>query len=180
MPPARTLQVDLAGATAVVTGSTRGIGRAISRRLLDAGAQVIGLQRGTGSLGAGHTTLSVDLADADARQAAVDRVLADHRVDILVNNAGINLRHRFEDFPLAEFSQVMAVNLDAVVHLTQALGTPMLERGEGRIITIASMLRSEEHTSELQSRGQLVCRLLLEKQNVKKPSRANATSAHGC
>src|SRR5690625_134314 len=86
MPPARTLQVDLAGATAVVTGSTRGIGRAISRRLLDAGAQVIGLQRGTGSLGAGHTTLSVDLADADARQAAVDRVLADHRVDILVNN----------------------------------------------------------------------------------------------
>lgn len=140
MPPARTLQVDLAGATAVVTGSTRGIGRAISRRLLDAGAQVIGLQRGTGSLGAGHTTLSVDLADADARQAAVDRVLADHRVDILVNNAGINLRHRFEDFPLAEFSQVMAVNLDAVVHLTQALGTPMLERGEGRIITIASML----------------------------------------
>lgn len=140
MPAARTLHVDLAGATAVVTGSTRGIGRAITRRLLDAGAQVIGLQRGTEPIGAGHTCLSVDLADPEARAAAVTQILAEHRVDILVNNAGINLRHRFEDFPRAEFAQVMAVNLDAVVHLTQAFGIPMLERGQGRIVTIASML----------------------------------------
>ena len=61
-------------------------------------------------------------------------------VDILVNNAGINLRHTVEDFPLEEFSQVMNVNLDAVVQLTQAFGGPMLARGSGRIVNIASML----------------------------------------
>src|SRR5699024_1063849 len=121
-------------------GSTRGIGRAISRRLLDACAQVIGLQRGTGSLGAGHTTLSVDLPGADARPAAVDRVLPDHRVDILLNTPGISRRHRFADFLRSEFSQVMAVNLDAVVRATRALGAPMVERGEGRITTIAALL----------------------------------------
>ena len=140
MTSPRTLHVDLHGTTAVVTGSTRGIGRAVTERLLGAGAQVIGLQRGTQSVAAGHHCLSVDLSDAGSRQEAIDQVLAEHRVDVLVNNAGINLRHPFEDFPLAEFSQVMQVNLEAVVHLTQALGRPMLERGHGRIISIASML----------------------------------------
>lgn len=140
MPYPGTLDVDLTGATAVVTGSTRGIGRALTELLLASGARVIGLQRGTDSLGPGHTCLSVDLADPAARADAVDAVLADHEIDILVNNAGINLRHTVEDFPLDEFSQVMSINLDAVVHLTQAFGRPMLERGHGRIVNIASML----------------------------------------
>ncbi|MFC7457764.1 SDR family oxidoreductase [Brachybacterium sp. GCM10030267] len=135
-----TLSVDLNGATAVVTGSTRGIGRAITERLLAAGAEVIGLQRGTEPVGPGHHCVGVDLTDPDARAEAVRQVLAEHDVDILVNNAGINLRHRFEEFPLPEFSEVMNVNLDAVVQLTQELGRPMLERGRGRIINIASML----------------------------------------
>lgn len=140
MPATRTLQVDLRGATAVVTGSTRGIGAAITRRLLENGAEVIGLQRGTASLGPGHRCLGVDLSDPEARAQAAAQVLAETEVDILVNNAGINLRHRFEEFPLEEFSQVMQVNLDAVVQLTQLFGRPMLERGSGRIISVASML----------------------------------------
>lgn len=140
MTSSRALRVDLTGTTAVVTGSTRGIGRAITQRLLDSGAQVIGLQRGTDPIGPGHLCVSVDLSDARARQAAVEKIVAEHRIDVLVNNAGINLRHRFEEFPLEEFSQVMAVNLDAVVHLTQAFGTRMLEQGQGHIINIASML----------------------------------------
>ncbi|MGP9682105.1 SDR family oxidoreductase [Brachybacterium sp. AOP3-A1-3] len=140
MPFPGTFDVDLSGATAVVTGSTRGIGRAITQRLLDSGANVIGLQRGAGSLGPGHSCVGVDLSDPAARAQAVAEVLAEHEVDILVNNAGINLRHSVEDFPLDEFSQVMKVNLDAVVQLTQAFGGPMLERGSGRIVNIASML----------------------------------------
>ncbi|MGP9845567.1 SDR family oxidoreductase [Brachybacterium sp. 107] len=140
MPFPGTFDVDLSGATAVVTGSTRGIGRAITQRLLDSGANVIGLQRGAGSLGPGHSCVGVDLSDPAARAQAVAEVLAEHEVDILVNNAGINLRHSVEDFPLDEFSQVMRVNLDAVVQLTQAFGGPMLERGSGRIVNIASML----------------------------------------
>ncbi|WP_114856040.1 SDR family oxidoreductase [Brachybacterium sp. YJGR34] len=140
MPASGPLHVDLSGRTAVVTGSTRGIGRAITEALLASGASVIGLQRGTEPLGPGHTCVSVDLSDPAARSEVAAQVLAEHEVDILVNNAGINLRHRFEDFPLEEFSQVMQVNLDAVVQLTQELGRPMLERGHGRIITVASML----------------------------------------
>lgn len=140
MSASGSLSVDLSGATAVVTGSTRGIGRAITERLLAAGAQVIGLQRGTTAIGPGHRCIGVDLSDPAARGQAVRQVLAEDQVDILVNNAGINLRHPFEDFPLEEFSQVMTVNLEAVVQLTQELGRPMLERGQGRIINIASML----------------------------------------
>lgn len=140
MTSPRTLQVDLTGSTAVVTGSTRGIGRAVTARLLAAGAQVIGLQRGTEPIGPGHRCVAVDLADPQARAEAAEQILAEHRVDLLVNNAGINLRHGFEDFPLEEFSQVMAVNLDAVVQLSQTFGRPMLERGDGRIVNIASML----------------------------------------
>lgn len=140
MPATGTLHVDLAGTTAVVTGSTRGIGRAITERLLASGAHVIGLQRGTEPVGPGHECVGVDLADPAARAAAVERVLAEHEVDLLVNNAGINLRHGLEDFPLEEFSQVMAVNLEAVVQLTQEFGRPMLARGHGRIVSLASML----------------------------------------
>lgn len=135
-----TLHVDLSGTTAVVTGSTRGIGRAITEGLLASGAEVIGLQRGTDSLGEGHHPLSVDLSDPVARASAISQVLTDHEVNLLVNNAGITRRHSFEDFPLEEFSEVMAVNLDALVHLTQAFGRPMLARGGGRIVNIASMM----------------------------------------
>lgn len=140
MSAPRTLRVDLTGATAVVTGSTRGIGGAITQRLLASGAQVIGLQRGTEPIGPGHRCLGVDIAEPQARDEAVARVLAEHEIDILVNNAGINLRHRFEEFPRAEFSQVMELNVDALAALTQQLGRPMLERGHGRIVNIASML----------------------------------------
>lgn len=140
MPFPGTFDVDLTGATAVVTGSTRGIGRAITQRLLASGASVIGLQRGTDSLGPGHSCRGVDLSDPAARAEVIAEVLAEHQVDILVNNAGINLRHTVEDFPLEEFSQVMNVNLDAVVQLTQAFGGPMLARDSGRIVNIASML----------------------------------------
>lgn len=140
MPVPGPLDVDLSGATAVVTGSTRGIGRAITEQLLASGAQVIGLQRGTEPVGLGHSCLGVDLADPLARTEAVRSVLAEHQVDILVNNAGINLRHRVEDFPVEEFSQVMSINVDAVMQLTQEFGRPMLHRGQGRIINIASML----------------------------------------
>ena len=140
MPATGTLHVDLSGATAVVTGSTRGIGRAITERLLTSGARVIGLQRGTETIGPGHQCVSVDLADPASRTDAIAQVLAEHEVDLLVNNAGINLRHEFEHFPLEEFSQVMTVNLDAVVQLIQEFGRPMLARGHGRIVSIASML----------------------------------------
>jgi 2-deoxy-D-gluconate 3-dehydrogenase len=70
----------------------------------------------------------------------VEGILAERDVHILVNNAGINIRHRFEEFPLDDFDRVMQVNLRAVVELTQLFARPMLERGSGTVINIASML----------------------------------------
>lgn len=133
--------VDLTGRTAVVTGASSGLGRAIAELLLHNGASVIGLQRRTDiQLEGDFTAVAVDLADSTAIAAVADEILARHEVHILVNNAGINIRHRFEEFPLDDFDRVMQVNLRAVVELTQLFARPMLERSSGTIINIASML----------------------------------------
>jgi 2-deoxy-D-gluconate 3-dehydrogenase len=140
---------DLAGKTAVVTGGGRGLGLGISNALLEAGADVIVLARNDvpAELADRATTLgrrvhfvAVDLGNADAVTAAAQQVLGAHRVDILVNNAGTQERHQAIDFPLEAFERVLDVNLRAVFQLAQLFARPMLERGEGKIINLASLL----------------------------------------
>lgn len=135
------LSVDLSGRTAIVTGSRAGIGRAIAEAFMASGAHVVGIQRRAAEgLGSSYTTVEADLADPSALRQAAESVLRDRQVDILVNNAGINIRHRFEEFPLDDWDAVLQINLRAVVELTQLVGRPMLERGHGTVINIASML----------------------------------------
>jgi 2-deoxy-D-gluconate 3-dehydrogenase len=140
---------DLTGRTAVVTGASRGIGAAVAAGLLEAGADVIGLQRG--SLPEGLVRLAddhgrrlsqvpVDLGDEGSVAVAAAEAIRQGPVDILVNNAGTQVRHDSTDFPLADFDAVMAVNTRAVFQLCQAFGAPMLERGWGRIVNLASLL----------------------------------------
>jgi 2-deoxy-D-gluconate 3-dehydrogenase len=140
---------DLAGKTAVVTGGGRGLGLGISTALLEAGADVIVFARSqvpaeltvrAKSLGRRLEFVGLDLADSEAIAAAAARVLADHRVDILVNNAGAQDRYPAVDFPLDAFDRVMDVNLRAVFQLCQLFARPMLERGEGKIVNLASLL----------------------------------------
>ena len=140
---------DLAGKTAVVTGGGRGLGLGISTALLEAGADVIVFARSevpaeltadATSLGRRLEFVALDLADSDAIAAAAAKVLAAHRVDILVNNAGTQDRYPAVDFPLEAFDQVMDINLRAVFQLCQLFGRPMLERGEGKIVNLASLL----------------------------------------
>jgi len=140
---------DLTGRTAAVTGGGRGLGLGISTALLEAGADVVVLGR-TGvpneltdraaALGRSVHFVALDLADADAIAATAAVVLADHRVDILVNNAGTQDRHPAVDFPLAAWDAVLDVNLRAVFQLCQLFGRPMLERGDGKIVNLASLL----------------------------------------
>ena len=141
---------DLHGRTAAVTGGGRGLGLGISTALLEAGADVIvfgrsGLpggagraRRGARAPGALRRRSTSPTADAVAATAA--QVLAEHRVDILVNNAGTQDRHPAVDFPLDAWDRVLDVNLRAVFQLCQLFGRPMLERGEGKIVNLASLL----------------------------------------
>ncbi|TDK25353.1 SDR family oxidoreductase [Arthrobacter crusticola] len=140
---------DLTGRTAAITGASRGIGQATARALLEAGADVIALQRSAVSaeleetaerLGRRIDTVPVDLTSEESIAGAITAALAASEVHILVNNAGTQIRHDAVEFPLADFDTVMQVNLRAVFQLCQGFGAPMLERGEGKIVNLASML----------------------------------------
>ncbi|MBI0383222.1 SDR family NAD(P)-dependent oxidoreductase, partial [Streptomyces albiflaviniger] len=132
---------DLTGRTAVVTGASTGIGHAIADLYLRNGATVVGIHRREATDHAGkYIPVAADLGDPAQVRSTAAAVLRDHRVDILVNNAGLNLRHPFEDFPVADWDRVQQLNVRTVVELTQLFGRPMLERGGGVIVNLASML----------------------------------------
>jgi 2-deoxy-D-gluconate 3-dehydrogenase len=136
-----TFHADLSGRTALVTGASTGIGRAIAELYLANGATVVGVHRREADPVAGdyHPVLA-DLSDPEQVRSAVAGVLDRHRIDILVNNAGLNLRHRFEDFPLDDWDAVLQLNLRTSMTLMQLTGRPMLDRGDGVIVNLASML----------------------------------------
>jgi 2-deoxy-D-gluconate 3-dehydrogenase len=140
---------DLTGLTAAVTGASRGIGRAIAAGLLHAGADVVTLQRGNpapqlADIAEAHgrrvTHQSVDLASPKSTSDAVEQVLGRQSVDILVNNAGAQIRGDSVDFAMSDLDTLLDVNLRAVFALCQQFGAPMLDRGRGKIINLASLL----------------------------------------
>ncbi len=140
---------DLTGRTALVTGGGRGLGLGISRSLLTAGADVVVVQRAspspelaTAARAADRAVDSyrADLSDVHALPALVARILEDHRIDVLVNNAGTQHRSPAVDFSLDAFDAVLDVNLRVPFRLCQLVGRPMLERGEGKVVNVASLL----------------------------------------
>ncbi len=140
---------DLSGRTAVVTGGGRGLGAGITRSLLDAGADVVVMSRGevpadlrehAAARGRVLDHERCDLASDEDIARAAAAVLARHRVDILVNNAGTQERHPAVEFPLDGWDRVLQVNLRSVFQLCQLFGAPMLERGEGAVVNLASLL----------------------------------------
>lgn len=130
----------LAGQRAFVTGGSKGIGAAIVRRLAADGAQVVlaaqdmalaeEVARETGA-----TAVLLDVTDLDACQTAV---MANGPFDILINNAGIDQHAWFTRTTIAEWRQLLAVNLEAVLATTHAALPAMQAAGRGRIINIAS------------------------------------------
>ncbi len=149
----------LSGQVAVVTGASRGIGRAIAVDFARAGADVVVAARSSekapsklpGTIedtareveGAGRRALAVpmDVTDEAQVQAMARRTLEEFgRVDILVNNAGISFPAPFSETSLKRWDLVMNVNLRGAVMCTQAFLPRLLEQGGGRIINISSYL----------------------------------------
>lgn len=129
----------LNGKTALVTGGTRGIGRAIAERLLRDGADVVitGTRRdGRGPEGTRYE--AADFADEQATQELASRV-AELGIDILVNNAGINKISPFAEIERADFARIQRVNVTAPFMLCQAVVPTMRARGWGRIVTVSSI-----------------------------------------
>ncbi|MTV27873.1 SDR family oxidoreductase [Nitriliruptoraceae bacterium ZYF776] len=143
---------SLAGRTALVTGVSRGIGQAIAVGLALAGADLVlagrsGSLDGTRAmieeLGRDVTTVDVDLArPEDVADGALDDVLPTD-VDILVNNAGVIHREEALTVGPDAWRSVLDVNLNSVFFLSQRVAGPMLARGHGKIINIASLLSFE-------------------------------------
>jgi 2-deoxy-D-gluconate 3-dehydrogenase len=142
----------LNGQTALVTGCRRGIGKAMALALAEAGADIVGvsksmekessqIERDVRALNRNFKGYACDFGNRKALYAFIEEVKADFPlVDILVNNAGTILRRPAVDHPDDYWDRVIDVNLNAQFILAREIGKPMVERGKGKIIFIASLL----------------------------------------
>ena len=142
--------IDLTGRIALVTGASRGIGRAIATRLAAQGATVVAAARAQNaadtvsaitSSGGKAEVASADVSEAAAVDALVGGTLERHgRIDILVNNAGIAKDQLMLRMKRDDWDQVIATNLTAAFALTQAVLKPMIRQKGGRIVCISSVV----------------------------------------
>ncbi|MFC5647937.1 2-dehydro-3-deoxy-D-gluconate 5-dehydrogenase KduD [Paenibacillus solisilvae] len=140
---------DLTGKTALITGTSGGLGQAMAIGLAQAGASIVAIS----SSGSDRTVesvranggqieqLSADLSKADGLEDVFAKSLGFFgQIDILINNAGIIRRTPAAQHSRQDWSDVIDLNLNSVFYLSQLAGGHMLARGSGKIINIASML----------------------------------------
>jgi 3-oxoacyl-[acyl-carrier protein] reductase len=143
-----TLEIDLTGKTAFVTGSTRGIGLAIAQTLYAAGAKVaiVGreLQRAKSAaqdLGERATAVACDVSRSDQVEAAITAAEAAlGPVDILVNNAGLTRDNILLRLTEDDWDVVLDANLKGAFHTTKSVIKGMMKRRAGRIINVSSIV----------------------------------------
>ncbi len=152
--PSRRIQVDLSGQTALVTGASRGIGKAIALALGQSGAKVACIARneeklretadaitGGGTAGGGTAVVyACDVTDSAAVQKVVDAMVEDWgQLDIVVNNAGITRDTLIPRMSDEQWDDVISTNLRSVFLFTRAATQVMMRRRSGRIINISSV-----------------------------------------
>ncbi|MBY4869272.1 SDR family NAD(P)-dependent oxidoreductase [Burkholderia sp. Bp9017] len=123
--------------TFLITGATKGIGRALSERLARAGHRVVGLARQNAAYPG--ELVCVDLADRDATDAILTDLTQRYRFDGVVNNVGLVKPQRLGEIDLSGLDDVLAVNLHPAVQTAQALLPGMRSQGWGRIVNISSL-----------------------------------------
>ena len=139
--------IDLHGKTALVTGASRGIGKATAKALDAAGAQVIlnsrniaDIERVSAELSNDPKLLEADLALPGAGTVVAERVVTDYGgIDILVNNAGIAMRRTPDELTEADVDEVFSINVRGLLMLTVGLGPSMIERGGGSVVNVSSV-----------------------------------------
>ena len=140
-------QLDLKGRHAVITGGASGIGFAIAQRMLASGASVTlwdrdeaALKTATASLGVASKGVSVDVTNQASVHSAVQQTLKFGNIDMLVNSAGITGPNvKLWDYPVADWEQVMAINLNGVFLCCREVVPHMRARNYGRVVNIASV-----------------------------------------
>ncbi|CAK7900778.1 L-rhamnose-1-dehydrogenase [[Candida] anglica] len=151
---------SLKGKVALITGATNGIGLGMAKGLAEAEIDQIiltyrsegPLERATNVLKEINPKVVISAVHADlgagTEDEVVDKIVTEAYavaqsgvIDILINNAGINNRHPFEAFPAADFAEVLRINLQIPIKLTQRVGTQMLKtKTEGRVVFTASLM----------------------------------------
>lgn len=143
---------DLTGRVAIVTGGSKGLGKAMASGFASAGAKVVLVSRNQAEVDEAASEIASDFEveavgiEADVTDtAAVDgmvNTVIEHfgRIDILVNNAGINIRGSIDELTLEQFRQVQQINVDGIWIAAKAVTPHMKEQGQGRIINLASTL----------------------------------------
>jgi len=139
----------LSGKRALITGGSRGIGRAIAEAFAREACSLILNARESGRLtrtadevateyGVDVQVHACDATNGDAVRDMVVGAQEGGAIDILINNAGIHIPARFIDYTFADFKRVIETNVYSVFHVTQAVVPGMMERGQGRVINLAS------------------------------------------
>lgn len=142
---------DVTDRLALITGSSRGLGRSLALALAREGARVIVHGRDAAAVEAtraeaealsGRPAVSVvfDVTDAAAVEAGIAEMLARTGTpDILVNNAGVQRRAPIQEFSVSDWDDIIAANLSGVFYVSRFVAPAMIERGSGKIINVASV-----------------------------------------
>jgi gluconate 5-dehydrogenase len=141
---------SLENKTALITGSSKGIGKALAKALAQAGAQIVLNGRDTKTLeitydefkalGLKAHMSAFDVTDEHAVNTAVDNFEKNHgAIDILVNNSGIQIRSPLENYATADWNKLMATNLSSVFFVSRAVVQHMIPRKAGKIINVVSV-----------------------------------------
>ncbi len=143
---------DLSGKTALVTGGSKGLGKAMARGFAEAGADTVIVSRHEDELAAAAAeigegletrveTIVTDMTDRGATEALASEALSRMgEIDILVNNAGSNIPQPIDEIVDEDWDRILELNLSSIMALTRALVPQMKERRWGRIIHISSVL----------------------------------------
>ncbi|WP_028207211.1 SDR family oxidoreductase [Paraburkholderia nodosa] len=124
--------------TFLVTGATKGIGLALSERLVAAGHRVIGIARSQAAFPG--ELVRLDVGDRSATDSALRELAQRHRVDGIVNNVGLVRPQRVGEIDLDALDEVFSVNLHPAIQTVQAFLPGMRERGWGRVVNISSLI----------------------------------------